>query len=317
MATLLEKKRTPQIRDLIEEFLEVLRTERTASRYTLVNYEIDLRHWLRFMGARRGGVGLAELSDLKNLRQFLSAECKKFSRATVHRRLSVIKGFLKFLYREEYLEKNVAKLISLPRVEEHLPKVLKPAEMLELIENVPTATLRHKRIRAMLELLYSSGIRLSELVGLNYEHIDSRGGFIQVLGKGNKERMVPIGRHCQKAIHDYIDAVPRLQKKGLKTPLFMNRDGGRLSSRSVQRNLREFALAILGTDGNHVTPHTLRHSCATHLLSAGAGLREIAELLGHRSLVTTQKYTQVDIERLKRSYHRAHPRSSQEEEETT
>jgi integrase/recombinase XerC len=245
---------------------------------------------------------------LKALREFLSHEMERYERTTVARRLSVIKGFLKFLHREGYLNRNVAKLISLPRPHEKLPNVLKPEEVLKMLEGIPTRTLREKRIRAIVELLYSTGIRVSELVELSVEKVDFRAGSLLIRGKGDKERVVPMGRHCQRAIHDYIEAMPSNQKKGPSTPLFLNQWGERLTVRTVQRNLREFALETLGTTGSKVSPHTLRHSCATHLLAGGAGLREIQELLGHRSLVTTQKYTQVDIERLKRSYKQAHPK---------
>jgi integrase/recombinase XerC len=224
------------------------------------------------------------------------------------RRLSVIKSFLKFLHREGYIEKNVAKLISLPRGEEILPRVLKPEEAIRLIEGIPNETLRNKRTRAILELLYSTGIRISELAQINYEAIDFRAGTVRIFGKGRKERVVPMGRHCQRAINEYIEAMPASQKNGPSTPLFLNQDGDRLSVRTVQRDLRRWAIDILGSTGVSVSPHTLRHSCATHLLAGGAGLREIQELLGHQSLVTTQKYTQVDIHRLKDSYRRSHPK---------
>ncbi|MCB0406294.1 MAG: tyrosine recombinase XerC [Bdellovibrionales bacterium] len=298
---------------LKDQYLEYLRVERSASPHTLTNYEIDLRQWFHFASAT-GRLNLEQLADLKRIRDFLAAENKTYSRVTVARRLSVIKGFLKFAHREGFLAKNVSKLISLPRIPQKLPTVLKPKEVLALIEGIPTSNLRYKRIRAVVELFYSTGIRLSELVALNVEDVDFRAGTLRVMGKGSKERLVPLGRHCQSAIRDYIDSVPEIQKRGAGTPLFLNREGDRVSGRTVQRNLREFAVEVLGDRGNEVTPHTLRHSCATHLMGAGAGLREIQELLGHRSLVTTQKYTHVDIERLKASYKKAHPRGRSDTE---
>lgn len=294
---------------LIDDFLSYQKTEKDASHHTIVNYEIDLRHWIaHFTKNYPGPLDLLVLSSLKMLREFLGVEIKQYERSTVQRRLSVIKGFFKFLHREGHLEKNVAKLITLPRVQEKLPYILKPEEAIRLIEGIPTTTLRHRRIRAVVELLYSTGIRVSELAQLNHEDVDFKTGTILVRGKGRKQRLVPMGRHCQIAITDYIDTLLPDQKQGPKTPLFLNQEGERVSVRTVQRNLREVAIEVLGSAGVKVTPHTLRHSCATHLLSSGAGLREIQELLGHRSLVTTQKYTQVDIERLKASYKKAHPR---------
>lgn len=294
---------------LMDDFLTFQRTEKDASHHTIINYEIDLRHWIAYYTKHHPGpLDLNLLSSLKALREFLGEEARHYERSTVARRLSVIKGFFKFLHREGHLEKNVAKLISLPRVQEKLPYVLKPEETIRLIEGIPTTTLRHKRIRAVVEMLYSTGIRVSELSQLNHEDVDFKAGTILVRGKGRKQRVVPVGRHCQKAIMDYIEAMPPEQRQGLKTPLFLNQEGERVSVRTLQRNLREVAVEVLGGAGMKVTPHTLRHSCATHLLSRGAGLREIQELLGHRSLVTTQKYTQVDIDRLKASYKKAHPR---------
>lgn len=298
-----------KISELIDLFLTYMKAEKNASPHTISNYHLDLKHWLSYMFEKYPGkFGVGHLVNLKFLREYLGDANKKYERSTVSRRLSVIKGFLKFLHRENYLEKNVAKLITLPKPHHKLPKVLKPEEVVTLIESIPPTSLRLMRLKAIVELLYSTGIRISELVGLDHEHIDFHYGTLKVFGKGSRERIVPMGRHCQKAIRDYIEAMPSFQKKGPRTPLFLNRDGDRVTVRTIQRNLKEFALMALGSTGMEVSPHTLRHSCATHLLAGGAGLREIQELLGHRSLVTTQKYTQVDIERLKASYKMAHPK---------
>lgn len=295
----------------MDEFFHYLKVEKCSSEYTLLNYEIDLRQWFEFIFDQSPGkFSIDRLTDLKLLRAYLAEQNDKYSRATICRRLSAIKGFLKFLHRQGYIERNVAKLIAQPKLPEKLPNVLKPEEVIRLIEGTPGATLREKRIRAAIELLYSTGIRVSELVGITHEKVDFKASVVTVLGKGNKERVVPIGRHCMVAIRDYIDSIPASQKRGIKTPLFMNQDGEAISVRSIQRNIREFAVQTLGPIGLEVTPHTLRHSCATHLLSRGAGLREIQELLGHDSLVTTQKYTHVDTERLKASYKKSHPKET-------
>ena len=306
----------PKVNQLLQGYLEHLKSEKSASHYTILNYEIDLRSWFKFLFDHAvGSFSLDCFSDFKLLREYLGEEMKKYSRATVGRRLSVIKGFLKYLHREGILETNIAKLISLPKQGERLPFVLKPEDVIKLIEGISSDTLREKRMRGIAELLYSTGIRVSELASLTHEKIDFRAGTILVLGKGNKERVVPIGRHCQQALLNYIDSMPTHQKRGSQTPLFLNKEGEALSVRSIQRNLREFAIEILGPLGAKVTPHTLRHSCATHLLSRGAGLREIQELLGHQSLVTTQKYTQVDVERLRTAYQKTHPKEQIQEEE--
>lgn len=313
---LFDQSAHPKMHELLQGYLEFLKSEKNSSSYTVLNYEIDLRNWFKFLFDHSVGTfDLSRLSDFKLLREYLGEEMKKYSRATVGRRLSVIKGFLKYLHREGYLETNVAKLISLPKQGERLPFVLKPEDVIKLIEGIASDTLREKRMRGIVELLYSTGIRVSELAALTQEKVDFRTGSILVLGKGNKERAVPIGRHCQKALLDYMDSMPSFQKQGPKTPLFLNKEGKALSVRSIQRNLRDFAIEILGPLGAQVTPHTLRHSCATHLLSRGAGLREIQELLGHQSLVTTQKYTQVDVERLKAAYQKTHPKELRQTEE--
>ncbi len=295
--------------DWVQRYLQFLQVEKNSSPHTISNYELDLRQWMRFLNRKAAQLEDRErLTDLKLLRAFLAEETKRYERSTVGRRLSVIKGFLKFLYREGEIDKNLAKLIALPRPHVKLPHVLKPEEVEKLIEGVPAQTLFQKRSRAVMELLYSTGMRISELVLLTYEDIDFRRSLVRVRGKGDKERLIPMGRHCQSAIHDYIASLPAALSREPATPIFLNRDGERVSVRTLQRNLRHYAVEILGGAGVNVSPHTFRHSCATHLLSSGAGLREIQELLGHESLVTTQKYTQVDIDRLKRSYKMAHPK---------
>lgn len=295
--------------DWVQAYLEHLRVEKNASPHTLSNYELDLRQWMRFLNRRAPDrTDTDRLTDMKLLRAFLAEEMKKYERSTVGRRLSVIKGLLKYLYREGEIETNLAKLIALPKPHVKLPHVMKPEEVKKLIEETPAQTLLQKRSKAMMELLYSTGMRISELVQLAYQDVDLRQGVVRVRGKGDKERLVPMGRHCQTALHDYISAMPAALDKSAAMPIFLNRDGQRVSVRTLQRNLRHYAVEILGGAGVKVSPHTFRHSCATHLLARGAGLREIQELLGHESLVTTQKYTHVDIDRLKRSYKAAHPK---------
>ncbi len=313
------KTNTPQEPDLFEQdgrlpdflarFLSYLETERSASPHTIANYELDLRDWFRFLFEKKGGdFQNTDLSDLKLLRRYLATQAKQYEKSTLSRRLSTIKGFLKFLHREGEIEKNAARILRLPRVPKKLPFVLSTEEMLKLLDEAPHTNLRQKRLKAVLELLYSTGVRVSECVGLTYEQIDFPGSTLLIKGKGSKERVVPMGAHCRDALRAYVDSVPRLVKHGQATPLFLNREGQRVSVRTVQRDLQAHAITVLGEKGSEVTPHTFRHSCATHLLTGGAGLREIQELLGHRSLVTTQKYTQVDTERLQRVYEKTHPR---------
>ncbi len=293
----------------LERFLEYLKTERSASPHTVSSYELDLRDWFRYLFEKQGGnFENEDLCDLKLLRKYLASQTKRYEKTTLARRLSTIKGFLKFLHREGLIKKNAARILRLPRVPKKLPFVLSTEEMLQVLNEAPMGNLREKRLKAVLELLYSTGVRVSECVGITYEQIDFTNGTLLIRGKGSKERVVPMGSHCQNALRDYVDSVPSLTKHGSSTPLFLNREGARVSVRTVQRDLQSYAIEVLGEKGGEVTPHTFRHSCATHLLSGGAGLREIQELLGHRSLVTTQKYTQVDTERLKKVYDKTHPR---------
>lgn len=308
------EKRLP---DHVQEFLRHLEIEKGASSHTLYNYSIDLRKWIQFL--QTAGMStkqpLNSFTDLALLRKFLAEERQRYEKSTVARRLSVIKGFLKYLYREGVIEKNVSRLVTIPSVPKKLPKILDTQKLAEFLNQLPSATLLDKRTKAALETLYSTGIRISELVHLTQADLDFRAGTLKVYGKGRRERVVPMGRHCQSAIHAYITALPRLLQAGPATPVFLSRDGARVTVRTLQRNLKQAATMYLGTVGLEVTPHTLRHCCATHLLAAGAGLREIQELLGHRSLVTTQKYTQVDLERLKKSYESAHPKSQKRKRE--
>ena len=300
--------RSPEAPQLVTAYLDYLKSSKGASPHTLVNYEIDLRHLMKFLSSRCGPRIDFETISLKILREFLSQQLKQFERATVARRLSLVKSFLKYLHQEGVVEKNIARLIRLPRAHIKLPFTLRAEEIILLITTLPKEHLIYRRLRAILELLYSSGVRVSELAQLNYSDVDLQKGQIHVWGKGSRERIVPIGMNCRTAIGEYIRSVPQTQKKGSATPLFLNRDGKRVSIRTIQRQLQTFAIETLGPKGASVTPHTFRHSCATHLLSAGAGLREIQELLGHQTLVTTQKYTHLDSDRLKAVYQATHPR---------
>ena len=212
--------------------------------------------------------------------------------------------------------RNIAKLIQIPKLQPYLPTVLKPEVVIQLIEALPTGTPSQKRFHAMMELLYSTGIRISEACSLTLGQLDLKQGMIRVKGKGSKERVVPIGRHCQTAIHSYIESLVREESRP-KSPLFLGENGKAISVRSVQRTLKQQAILILGPIGNQITPHTFRHSCATHLLSNGAGLREIQELLGHQSLLTTQKYTHVDTDRLKAAYVKSHPSEKIQDKESS
>lgn len=286
----------------IEKYLRYLEYEKDASPHTLICYRSDLEALSRFVGEIP-----PEKIDLLTLRRFLAdLKAKNFKKITLSRKISSLRSFFKFLCREGHLKVSPALSLRTPKQEKRLPKVLDVEEVTRLLESSADDFLG-LRDRAILETLYSSGLRVSELTHLDLPHIDFIGGVVKVLGKGKKERLSPIGEEALRAIHRYLE-----KRKGLKLVrnpqiLFVNKNGGRLSERSVRRVLDR---AIKRTSMvTHISPHTLRHSFATHLLDRGADLRAVQELLGHQHLSTTQIYTHVTAERLKKVYEKAHPRA--------
>jgi integrase/recombinase XerC len=238
------------------------------------------------------------------LRRYLAELHKINQRTSIARKLSTLRTFFRYLVREGFLTCNPAEGLSTPKVSSYLPKTLSVDEAHALMERGYGSTLLDLRDRAIVELLYSSGLRVSELTGLDVGALDLREQLVRVLGKGRKERIVPVGRKAYEALVTYLEA------RGMpdaEDPLFVNARGGRLTTRSVQRNLK-FRLIKAGLIKD-ISPHALRHSFATHLLDGGADLRAIQELLGHASLSTTQKYTQVSVDQLMAVYDKAHPRS--------
>jgi len=219
-----------------------------------------------------------------------------------------LRSFFHFLVKRGVTEENPAESILTPKQEKTIPSYLPVDEMFRLLDSIPTDGVLELRNRAIFETLYSCGIRVSELVGLNTLDVDSRQALIRVLGKGGHERIVPIGKNALAAIKTYRQVLQRESgiSEGISGPLFLNKNKGRLTARSVARILDQLVTACgLLTP---VSPHTLRHTFATHMLDAGADLRAVQELLGHKSLSTTQKYTHVSIDRLMETYDRAHPR---------
>jgi integrase/recombinase XerC len=243
-----------------------------------------------------------------DLRAYL-AELRRrnYSRATVARKIATLRSFYKYLARQGEVELNPVKVIRTPRQEKRLPKFLTPDDIERLLAAPKGDDPLTLRDRAMLEVLYSTGIRVSELVGMNLEDVDTMGESVRVRGKGKRERLAPLGSFALKALDQYLAA----RKAGSvhdAAAVFVNRHGQRLSTRSVRRKLSKY-LAIAGLNPS-VSPHTLRHSFATHMLERGADLRAVQELLGHRSLSTTQIYTHVAAARLKEVYEAAHPRAN-------
>ena len=287
----------------IEQFLRHLELERGASQHTLRAYKKDLGEFQEF--ANKEAVDI----EMIDVRGFVALQIRNgLSKTTAGRRLAAVRSFLKFLTREGYLQSNPAKLVTTPKAEQHLPRFLSVDDVFALIEKPDTMGFIHSRDRAILELLYSSGLRVAEAAGLNLEDVNTKEGLVKVRGKGKKERIVPLGSKAVEAIKTYMVEKILLKKKN--KALFLNKGGTPLSDRGIRRIVVKYA-RLIGVKGR-IGPHTMRHTFASHLLQAGADLRVIQELLGHASLSTTQKYTHIDIAHLMDIYDKAHPFSSDE-----
>ncbi len=297
------------MRDALEEFLEELGAERRFSPHTLTSYRRDL---VRVMP--KDGEGLPAFRADAWTRESLERSLRDLFRrglasASAARAVAAWRSFSRFCVRRGYLASDPAATLSLPRVGRRLPRTLQREPLEEALNALGGEDPAARRDRALLETTYSSGLRLSELVGLNWGDVDRRGGLVRVRGKGRRERIVPLGATALEAIDRYRESRVRAGRGpgSLAEPVFTGPSGRRLSGRTVQRVVaRRLAAAARGLG---VSPHALRHSFATHMLDAGADLRVIQELLGHRSLATTQIYTHVSRERLRRAYQRAHPRA--------
>lgn len=290
----------------VRQFFSYLEAGRGASPHTIRNYGADLKEFFTFLDGRK----LAEVDPLL-IRGFLAhLKSRGQSRSTLSRKLAALRSFFRYLARENHLKTNPALGISSPKKEKKLPRFLDLGEVTNLLEAPSSKKWEGKRDRSILETLYSSGVRVSELVGLNQGEADLLAGLLRVRGKGKKERIVPIGEKALRAIRDYLEAIPQVLRKkntGPNTPLFLNRSGTRLTDRSVRRLIVKYARQISLKQG--ISPHTLRHTFATHLLDRGADLRSVQELLGHANLSTTQIYTHVTTRRLQEAYALAHPRA--------
>lgn len=302
---------------LIDKFLDHLRIERNASVHTLRSYAADLEQFRNFLLSKElytdektGDVPVEKIDHLA-IRAYLShlfRDCKKSSLA---RKIAAQRSFFRYLVGEGILPQNPAEMVSTPKQDRPLPIFLPVDEVFALVETPDISTIWGARDRAILEVLYSCGIRVSELVGLSDGDADFFLGILKVYGKGGKERIVPIGAKALKALQEYLPqrdrVLARRNLKGSQSPFFINPRGGRLTSRSVARILQKHILkcGLL----RKISPHALRHSFATHLLDAGADLRSIQEMLGHVSLSTTQRYTHISMDKLMDIYDRAHPRA--------
>ena len=287
----------------VERFLNYLKVEKNYSRHTLISYANDLKEFFSFLDTLA-----VENVDLLLLRRYLALlKTNNFSKRTVARRMASLRTYFRFLTREGYLKKNPVGLLKTPKLEKRLPMILDENEIDGLMRS-PAQDLTGLRDRAILETLYSTGMRVSELVGLDTERVDFIGGVCRVMGKGGKERLCPIGDRALKCMRRYLECRGEHEDSIL---LFLNHSsnqkGSRLTDRSVRRILDKYIAQSSRKKG--ISPHTLRHSFATHLLNRGADLRSVQELLGHENLSTTQIYTHVSTQRLKEAYDKAHPRA--------
>jgi integrase/recombinase XerC len=295
---------------IIEDFLLSLQIENNASPYTIRHYAADLQQFVQFMQQQR--IPSFAAVSYVSVRSFLaSLHNKRYAKRSIARKLSAIRTFYGYLLKQGVVETNPLLEVKSPKLDKPLPKFLYLEQTLELLNKPDDSTPLGTRDRALFETLYGSGIRVGELVGLDLASVRLELGMALVYGKGGKERWVPLGEHAVHSIRVYLEqgrGVLLARGHAPKTDaLFLNRDGTRLSDRSVRRIVDKYVLEI--ADINRISPHTLRHTFATHLLEAGADLRTVQELLGHAHLSTTQVYTHVTKDHLQSIYNRAHPRA--------
>ncbi len=301
------------VKQLMESFLGSLSTEKGYSENTCRAYQQDLREFYQFlkndMSVDCDKIRGTDLDSIRSLtiRGFLGVLYKKNKKSTMARKLSAIRSFFKYMVKNGRIKDSPAERVATPRREKTIPAYLPVDEMFRLLDSIKMEGVLGLRNRAIFETLYSTGVRVSELAGLNVSDVDCEKRLIRVLGKGNKERLVPIGKKAVTFIQDYRGKLKvENGHTDFQGPLFLNKNKGRLTTRSIQRILEKIVneCALL----TPVSPHALRHSFATHLLDAGADLRVVQELLGHKSLSSTQKYTHVSIDKLMEIYDKAHPR---------
>ncbi len=326
---------------IIQKFLEYLKYERRFSEHTAKCYGADLTQFSEFLSGSSGGgpadgeavsfdhhdgqaTAVATKIDLNIDQLLLSAQTdsiraylaflneKQYSRATVARKLATLRSFYKFLIKRNHISTSPVTAVRTPKQDKKLPRFLEYEEVKRLLETPPMNTWLGARDRAIMETLYSTGIRVSELVALNMEDVDFLGEVVHVRGKGKKERIAPIGASALQTIQHYMEFRNKRAQNNTNFDskvLFVNKHGRRLSTRSVRRKMDKY-LKMAGLDPA-ISPHTLRHSFATHMLNNGADLRSVQELLGHQSLSTTQVYTHLTTARLKEVYENAHPRNDE------
>ena len=305
------------LQDMIQQYISTLSEQRGYSSHTVKNYLNDLRQFALFLASERA-LPKEKLPELELgpvsaplIRKYVGSLFGRFKRTTIARKLSAVRSFFHFLEKQGFMETNPASDLAAPKLEKTIPVYLPVDEVFRLLERPEREKPLGLRDLAILEVLYSCGLRVSELASLNISSLDFDQRLVRVIGKGNKERILPVGRQAVAAVKTYLTATQELRRKaGHSTrhgPLFLNFRGGRLSTRSIGRIIKKYARQC-GLP-YEISPHALRHTFATHMLDWGADLRSVQELLGHVSLSTTQKYTHVSLDRLMEVYDKAHPRS--------
>lgn len=297
----------------IDGFLDHMRVEKSASSLTLISYRTDLSQFFTFMADKYGTPREEisnELFNHKSVREYLMfLQQQGLSRATMARKLASLRSFVRYLCRENILPGNPIAAVATPKQDKKLPRFLYPVEIEMLISAPDMTSTAGKRDRAILETLYATGIRVSELVGIDLKDIDLANAIVKVKGKGNKERIVPLGRKARESLAIYMnESRNNFARKALEgsNALFLNKYGKRLSERSIRNILNKYVEQV--ALNQKVNPHMLRHSFATHLLNNGADLRSVQELLGHVKLSTTQIYTHLTRENIKNIHNKTHPR---------
>jgi integrase/recombinase XerD len=301
------------VKEAIDKFLNYLIVEKGFSANTKLAYENDLHQLAIFLeaeAARRGTIPPWAAFDRPTMLRYLTElKDRKYAATTLARKVAAIKSFFTFLVSEGMLHDNPTRDVPSPRVGKSLPRPITIAQARQLLEQpARQSTPEAKRDRAMLELLYATGMRVSELVSLNMTDVDTTGGYVRCFGKGQKERLIPMYRQAGVVLKEYVeDARPKLVHVNEEKAVFVNRRGERLTRQGLWQILKGYARAIGLED--QITPHTLRHSFATHMLSGGADLRSVQELLGHANISTTQVYTHLTNDHIRRAYEKAHPRA--------
>lgn len=291
---------------IISRFITYLSAERNFSKHTIINYKNDLEQFFAFLKTQH--ISYKDV-DRRVGRAYSALLAEKgYKKSSISRKIATLKTFYKFLVGENIVKKNSFLYLRSPKQDKRIPVFLDRSEMAHLLDATEHDTLFHLRDAAIIELLYATGIRVSELIGLHEKDIDFFGELIRVLGKGNKERLVPVGTTSIGVVKAYCDALKKkFRTRTTAAALFINQRGGNLTVRSVRRILNMYLQKISVT--KKISPHKLRHTFATHLINAGCDIRSVQEMLGHMNIATTQIYTHVEFDRLKRDYQKAHPHS--------